>query len=68
MVVTLDTHRLQALEQVGELLDGSQPIYLQVLTRAEAYRAERSRSRAPVAQDIAPTVFGYRVPRGVSKV
>ena len=37
MVVTLDTHRLQTLEQVREFLDGSQPIDLQVQTRAEAY-------------------------------
>ena len=37
MIVTLDTHRLQTLEQVREFLDGSQPIDLQVQTRAEAY-------------------------------
>ena len=37
MIVRLDTHRLQTLDQVREFLGGSQEIDLQPQTRADAY-------------------------------
>ena len=37
MIVTLDTHRLQTLDQVREFLDGSREIDLRPQTRADAY-------------------------------
>ena len=37
MIVRLDTHRLQTLDQVREFLDGSEQVDLQPQTRADAY-------------------------------
>ena len=37
MIVSLDTHRLQTLDQVREFLDGSEQVDLQPQTRADAY-------------------------------
>ena len=37
MIVRLDTHRLQTLDQVREFLDGSEQVDLQPQTRADSY-------------------------------
>ena len=37
MIVSLDTHRLQTLDQVREFLDGSEQVDLQPQTRADSY-------------------------------
>ena len=58
MIVTLDTHRLQTLDQVREFLDGSREIDLRPQTLAETPDANLAYTLANIWQSLGIT-FRY---------